>query len=40
MDIKSFAMLTLKVAAAYATIALIQKMVPIPVVGAYLPKAN
>lgn len=37
-DIKSFAMLTLKVAAAFAVIAAFQKHVsPIPVVGAYLP---
>jgi hypothetical protein len=39
-DLKSFAVLTLKVAAAYAVIAAFQKhAMAIPVVGAYLPKA-
>ncbi len=39
-DLKSFAMLTVKVAAAVAVIAALQKHVmPIPVIGAYLPKA-
>ena len=37
-DLKSFAMLTIKVAAAFAVIAAFQKHVmPVPVVGAYLP---
>lgn len=39
-DLKSFGMLALKVAAAYAAIAAFQKHVMVvPVVGAYLPKA-
>lgn len=41
MDIKSLAILTAKVALAYAAIAAFQKHVmPLPVVGAYLPTAK
>ena len=40
-ELKSLAVLTLKVAAAYAVIAAVQKHVmPIPVIGAYLPSAK
>lgn len=39
-ELKSFGMLAIKVAAAYAVIAAFQKHVmAVPVVGAYLPKA-
>lgn len=40
-QVKSFAMLAVKVALAYAAIAALQKHVmPVPVIGAYLPMAK